>query len=88
MADHLHSIFESRKEMTSNEYVFQADNDYGYVREPKKAIQKIIDETTVIFTLHDLRRIFTSTAETLRIGAYTIKRLPNSRGIKSFFPRH
>lgn len=79
MADHLHSIFERRKEITFNEYVFQADNDYGYVREPKKSIQKIIDETEINFTLHDLRRTFTSSAEMLRIGTYTIKRLLNHK---------
>jgi len=79
MADHLHSIFERRKEITSNEYVFQAENDHGYVREPKKAIQKIIDTTETSFTLHDLRRTFTSTAELLRVGTYTIKRLLNHK---------
>jgi len=79
MADHLHSIFERRKEITSNEYVFQAENDHGYVREPKKAIQKIIDTTETSFTLHDLRRTFTRTAELLRVGTYTIKRLLNHK---------
>jgi integrase len=79
MADHLYSIFERRKTITNNEYVFQADNDYGYIREPKKAIQTIIDTTEVSFTLHDLRRTFTSTAELLRVGTYTIKRLLNHK---------
>ncbi len=51
MTDHLHSLFERLKVMTNNEYVFQADNDYGYVREPKKAIQKIIDTTEISFAL-------------------------------------
>lgn len=65
--------------MTCNEYVLQADNLYGHTGKPKKAIQKIIDKTEVSFTLHDLRRTFTRTAERLRVGTYTIKRLLNHR---------
>ncbi|KJZ11958.1 hypothetical protein TW85_16430 [Marinomonas sp. S3726] len=79
ISDHLLSIFKRRQAETNNEYVFQADNEHGYIREPKKCIARIVNETGIQFTLHDLRRTFTSTAELLRVGTYTIKRLLNHK---------
>lgn len=60
-------------------YVFNAPNDYGVIKEPKKVITKIREESGIEFTLHDLRRTFTTTAESLNIGPYMIKRLLNHR---------
>ncbi|MBJ7556995.1 tyrosine-type recombinase/integrase [Marinomonas spartinae] len=79
MSNHLLTIFQRRREHTDNDYVFQAENDYGYIREPKKVIQKIEKQSEVNFTLHDLRRTFTSIAEQLRVGTYTLKRLLNHK---------
>jgi integrase len=79
ISDYLLSIFKRRLAETNNEYVFQADNEHGYIREPKKCIARIVNETGIQFTLHDLRRTFTSTAELLRVGTYTIKRLLNHK---------
>lgn len=47
--------------------------------EPKKPIAKIRDHCGVYFTLHDLRRTFITTAESLGIRDYTLKRLLNHR---------
>jgi integrase len=60
-------------------YVFNAPNEYGVIKEPKKVIVKIREESGIEFTLHDLRRTFTTTAESLNIGPYMIKRLLNHR---------
>jgi len=61
-------------------FVFYADNDYGYIREPKKVIKKVIEKTGISFSLHDLRRTFTSIAESLSLGSsYTLKRLLNHK---------
>jgi integrase len=60
-------------------YVFNADNAYGVIREPKKAIAKIRAATSIDFSLHDLRRTFTTTAESINIGQYMIKRLLNHK---------
>ena len=79
MSNHLLNIFLQRKQCTDNNYVFQAENDHGYIREPKKVIQKIAERSGINFTLHDLRRTFTSVAEQLRVGTYTLKRLLNHK---------
>lgn len=79
ISDHLLTIFQRRRAVTNGAFVFQADNEYGYVREPKKIINKLEEESGIKFTLHDLRRTYTSTAELLRIGTYTIKRLLNHK---------
>lgn len=60
-------------------FVFNADNKYGVVKEPKKVLTKIREETGIEFSLHDLRRTFTTTAESINIGPYMIKRLLNHR---------
>jgi integrase len=60
-------------------YVFSAPNQYGQIKEPKKVIAQIAATSEIDFTLHDLRRTFTTTAESLNVGAYTIKRLLNHR---------
>jgi integrase len=79
ICDHLMTIFSRRRAVSTNEYVFQADNEHGYVREPKDRIQEIVELTGIKFTLHDLRRTFTSTAELLKVGVYTLKRLLNHK---------
>lgn len=60
-------------------YVFDAPNERGKIIEPKKVLAQIAEKAGVTFTLHDLRRTFTTTAESLNLGAYTIKRLLNHR---------
>jgi integrase len=42
-------------------------------------VKRVIAASGVPFTLHDLRRTFTTTAERLDISPYTIKRLINHR---------
>ncbi|GGY61461.1 integrase [Cellvibrio zantedeschiae] len=79
IGDHLLTIFERRRKQTDGAFVFQANNEHGYVREPKKIIAKLVEESGIPFTLHDLRRTYTSTAELLKIGTYTIKRLLNHK---------
>jgi len=76
----LESLIERRYEQRANAtWVFSAENCHGVVREPKKVIHKIADKCGTHFTLHDLRRTFTTIAESLNLGSYTIKRLLNHR---------
>jgi integrase len=44
---------------------------------PKKAKAKVIETTGISFSLHDLRRTFTTIAESLDIPAYALKRMLN-----------
>ena len=64
---------------TDSDYVFNSNGQYGRVIEPKKIIAKIGKKAGIEFTLHDLRRTFTTTAESLNVGTYTIKRLLNHK---------
>jgi integrase len=80
LSEYLATLLHRRYNAKNNSpYVFNADNDFGVVREPKKVIQRVIDETGIEFTMHDLRRTFTTTAEALNVGTYTLKRLLNHR---------
>lgn len=76
---HLENILNKRAKATNNNFVFQADNEHGYVREPRKCIDKICELAGVEFNLHDLRRTFTSIAELNKVGAYVLKRLLNHK---------
>lgn len=51
----------------------------GYIYEPKKAVRKVVELSGVSFTLHDLRRTFATTAESLDLPAYALKRLLNHK---------
>lgn len=80
ITDRVQSVLEQREAGRSeSDYVFSAENEHGVIREPKKIIGKVREITGIDFTLHDLRRTYTTTAESLGVGTYTIKRLLNHR---------
>jgi integrase len=80
MSDFLLSLFEGRRaEQLDSPFVFPGDGKTGYTVEPRKVMKKIIDQSSVIFTLHDLRRTFITIAESLDIPAYALKRLLNHK---------
>lgn len=79
MGDRLWGIMKSRKEQQYNEYVFASPRSKlkGYTTHLYEAKSKVIEASGVEFTFHDLRRTFSSIAENLDYGQYTIKRLLN-----------
>lgn len=79
MGDRLWEIMRSRYEQKFNEYVFSSPKSKlkGYTTNLFDAKRKIIEETGIQFTFHDLRRTFGTIAENLDYGQYTIKRLLN-----------
>jgi integrase len=80
IGDRLLTILKNRlSQRTDSDYVFNSNSIYGRVIEPKKVIAKIGENAGINFTLHDLRRTFTTTAESLNVGTYTIKRLLNHK---------
>jgi integrase len=80
LTQHMRRIFERRKAIDDGSpYVFSAPNAHGQIKEPKKIISQIETAAGINFTLHDLRRTFTTTAESLNVGTYTIKRLLNHK---------
>jgi integrase len=80
MSDFLLSLFKNRKaENIDSLFVFPGNGKTGYNVEPRKVMKKIIAQSGVIFTLHDLRRTFITVAESLDIPAYALKRLLNHK---------
>jgi integrase len=62
-----------------SEYVFPAAIGAGHIVEPRKAMLKVVEISGVDFMLHDLRRTFITTAESLDISSYSLKRLLNHK---------
>lgn len=49
------------------------------IQDPRKFVAIVRKQSSVHFTIHDLRRTFITTAESLDIGSFTIKALVNHR---------
>lgn len=79
MSEFILELFERRQQARKNEFVFSANSDTGHVIDPRKAMLKIAELSKVSFTVHDLRRTFITTAESLDIPAYALKRLLNHK---------
>lgn len=78
MGELLTYIMQSRyKRSAGKPYVFQARQGEGHVTNRSKARLKIAEESGIEFTYHDLRRTFSSLANSINVGSYTIKRLIN-----------
>lgn len=79
LSDFLDDLLLKRKAHAVNEYVFAKANGNGYIVEPRKQMTRIIEQSGVTFTIHDLRRTFMTVAESLDISAYAVKRLANHK---------
>lgn len=79
LSDYLYELLADRKRNVINEYVFPGSGAGGYLVEPKRQTAKIIAETGIQFSCHDLRRTFITIAESLDIPAYALKRLLNHK---------
>jgi len=79
LTDFVFDLLQSRKAVTDSEYVFAGDGKKGYLIEPRRQVQKVIQLSEVSFTLHDLRRTFITIAESIDISAYALKRLVNHK---------
>lgn len=79
MSDFLYDLFLRRKQLKTSEFVFPASSKTGHVMEPRKAMLKVAKLSGVTFTVHDLRRTFATTAESLDLPAYALKRLLNHK---------
>ncbi len=79
MSDFLYDLLWRRKQFKSSEFVFPAPSKTGHVMEPRKAMLKVAELSGVSFTVHDLRRTFATTAESLDLPAYALKRLLNHK---------
>lgn len=80
LSDYLYNLLKQRFEIRVNEYVFTGEGKGGYLVEPRKTMEKVIKQSGISFTLHDLRRTFITIAESLDIPVvYALKRLLNHK---------
>jgi len=79
LSDFLFDLLQRRNSESVNEYVFPNITSTGYINEPRKQMNHVIEESGVSFTIHDLRRTFITIAESLDIPAYALKRLLNHK---------
>lgn len=79
MSDFIYKLFLRRRQATKSKFVFPAESDTGHLVEPRKAMLNVIRLSGIEFTIHNLRRTFITTAESLDIAAYALKRLLNHK---------
>lgn len=79
LSDFLFDLLASRKAVSESNYVFPGTGKDGYIIEPRKTMAKVMEQSGVQFTLHDLRRTFITIAESLDIPAYALKALLNHK---------
>ena len=79
LSDYLYNLLLNRHQTSTSLYVFPSNSQGGYIIEPRRQIAKVIQNSNVTFTIHDLRRTFITIAESLDISAYAVKRLLNHK---------
>lgn len=72
-----HILSERYKRANGTAYVFMNFDLTSHVIDKRDAREKVTEKSGIQFTFHDLRRTFSSVANRLAIGSYTIKRLIN-----------
>lgn len=70
-------LLAARKNKNTGTYVFQSSK--GRLQNLRYAQDKVIKDSAVNFTIHDLRRTFATIANSLDIPAYTVKMLLNHK---------
>lgn len=79
LSDFLFGMLQRRKIEAVNEFVFHGANGVGRIVEQRKQMNRVTEESGVSFIIHDLRRTFITTAESLDIPSYALKRLLNHK---------
>lgn len=79
LSNYLSDLLVLRQQRAASEYVFPGNGKGGHIVEPRKQTAKVIEDSGVTFTIHDLRRTFITMAESLDISAYAVKRLINHK---------
>jgi integrase len=66
-----------KQDAMDNPFVFPGTGKTGHLVESKYQTAQVTKESGVKFCLHDLRRVFINTAESLDISSYAVKQLVN-----------
>ena len=76
----LQVLLEARQaHSTGSAFVFSGENVLRPLHEPRYQMERVIRDSGVRFTMHDLRRTFATIAEGLDLSHYALKRLLNHR---------
>lgn len=79
LSDYLYDMLKARFDARTSEYVFPGGGAKGYIVEPKKIMARVTAESGVEFIIHDLRRTFSTIADSLDTPAYALKHLINHK---------
>ena len=64
------------RSLRENDFVFPGQGKGGHLIEPRKQMDKVTKQTGITFTVHDMRRTYTSAIDGV-VGYYELKRLLN-----------
>jgi len=80
LSTYLLDMLKARHAEAESEWVFPSTRGEGHLQEPKAQVARLRRETGIQgCSPHDLRRTFISTAETLDLSSYALKRLLNHK---------
>jgi integrase len=79
LSDFLFDLLKRRQQHSEGQWVFPSPLTKGHLKEPRTAVARVEELSSVPFMLHDLRRTFITIAESLDIPAYALKRLLNHK---------
>lgn len=82
LSDYLVALLEARwAHRDESPYVFPGHDPAAPLVEPRRHVKRVIEQSGVTFRLHDLRRTFITTAESLDLPGYVLSRLANHRSM-------
>ena len=77
MSEYIHQLFVSRESLRENEFVFPGRGKKSrHLVEPRRQMAKVTQQTGIRFSVHDMRRTYTSAIDGI-VGYYELKRLLN-----------
>jgi len=79
LSDYLHELLARRQVGATSLFVFPGPGAGGCIADPRAQLAGVVKQSGVSFTVHDLRRTFTTAAESLDISTLTVKRLLNHK---------
>ncbi|MBV1904594.1 MAG: tyrosine-type recombinase/integrase [Pseudomonadales bacterium] len=77
LSDRSLEILQTRISHSEGDYVFPGPDPAKPINDPRRALNKMREQSGIQFNLHDLRRTFITVAESLDISMYAVKRLVN-----------
>lgn len=80
MSTYLDGLMTQRFDISGHhEYVFPGTGKHGHITDIRDSVNQVVRHSGIEFSEHDLRRTFETTAESLDISYYTLKKLLNHK---------